>query len=225
MSADFEFPKAFDEDSQPYILFSAFEWSTKGKKDITSETVKENTESIRLPLSINGIGNVISSRWNETDIGRTENLLEGAKSILAQKLKDLGGSFVSRAAFEAGVAQNDFASLVYDGVNLRQFTFTYELIPKSSEESLVLAEIVKAFKRNSLPVYSGWQVLYPNFWNIMIVFPQDKSVIKIKDCVLTNLSDNYFTDTKISFNDGAPPKIDLDLTFKELDHISKNDYL
>jgi len=224
MSADFEFPKNLNEDIQPYILFSAFDWSTKGKKSQSLETAKTNTESIRLPLSANGISSLISNRWNETE-NVTESLVEGAKAALAQKVKSLGGTFATRAAFLAGVAQNDAASLIYDGVNFRQFSFSYELIPSSPEESASLANIIKAFKRNSLPVYEGWKVSYPNFWNVLIVFPQDKSVIKIKDCVLTSINDNYFTDTKIPFHDGAPPKIDLELTFKELDHISKNDYL
>ena len=221
----YTFPKKLDSAIEPYIVFESFDWTTNGKKTQEVEVNRNPIDTIALPMSSNGIISSISNRWEESDINKTENITEGVKAFFASKAKDLGGTLVNRYSYEKGTTINDFMSLVYDGVNLRQFNFTYELIPESAEESQIIRDIVKSFKRNSLATYNQeWQIFYPSFWTIRVVFPQDKNIIKIKDCVCMTITDAYFTDSKMPFNDGSAPKVDLDLTFKELDKVTGSDY-
>ena len=221
----YTFPKKLDSAIEPYIMFQSHEWETKDKKTQDVSTYQTHVDTIALPMSSNGIISSISNRWEESDINRSESLTEGFKAFLASKAKDIGGTLLNRYEYEQGSTINDFMSLVYDGVNLRQFNFTYELIPESAEESEIIRNVVKSFKRNSLATYTQeWQIFYPNFWTIRIVFPQEKNIIVIKDCVCTSITDSYLTDTKIPFHDGSAPKVDLELSFKELDKVSGSDY-
>jgi len=221
----YTFPKKLDSAIEPYIMFQSFEWTTIGKKTQEVEVNRNPIDTIALPMSSNGIISSISNKWEESDIKKTENLTESLKAYGASKAKDLGGIAINRYFYDEGIAINDFMGLVYDGVNLRQFSFTYELIPESAEESEIIKEIIKSFKRNSIGTYTKeWQVFYPKFWTIRVIFPQDKSNIQIKDCVCTSITDAYFTDSKMPFNDGSPPKVDFDITFKELDKLSGEDY-
>ena len=52
-----------------------------------------------------------------------------------------------------GTAINPQATLSFEGVNLRSFSFDWTLYPESKEEALSIKKIIRSIKRNILPKY------------------------------------------------------------------------
>lgn len=223
----YQFPKDLSLDLQPYMIFKAFEWKTRGKQTQNIETIEDtrNSDTIILPISTNGIIDSINNSW-ENAIGLTASSFKdviirniGAKGL--DLLGDLGKYFSARRGFLV----NDHSSLAFTGTEFRQFEFNFTLIPKNSVESNVILEIVKSFKRNSLPEYREWKIIYPNYWNIIIMFPGSKEIIKFKKCILSSFNNSYFGDGIPSIlKDGTPLKTDISLSFNELEKIDRKDY-
>lgn len=220
-----QYPLNLDTNNSAFIMLSAYEWSSKGKSSQSTVINKSVVDTITLPLPNNGITNSISNNWAEEDILKSENLLEGLKASIARKareaLKGLGGRYTLHSR---GETINDFASLMYDGVNMRDFNFSWSLIPNSEEEANEIEDIIIAMKKNCLPEHRGWKILYPNFWKIRLVLPGDLDPITFNDCVLTTLTNTYFEDNKTVFNTGHPTKITLLASFKELDKLDRNNF-
>lgn len=221
----YKYPQKLNSEITPFIMLSAFKWSTKGKKSQSVTSNKSIEDMMVLPLPQNGIINNIANNWTEDNIMRSSDMIEGWKAQGMAKARDflsgIGGRY---HLHKKGQAINDFSSLLYSGVAMRDFNFTWSLVPESKEESIIIRDMIKAFKRNCLPEYSGWRVFYPHFWKIRVVFPGNYEPIIFNDCVLTALTDSYFEEEKYVFNTGHPTKITLMTTFKELDRLNRSQY-
>jgi hypothetical protein len=226
--ANFLFPKDLDVDIQPYMIFNAFSWKAKGisKRSAQVSTTQRVEDSITLPLPTNGIVDSISHNWEEgAGLGGS-----GIKDVLVHKLgakgQDLIGDLGKYYTVRGGYLINDLASLAFTGTHFRNFEFSFTMIPKNVDESNMIDNIVKAFKRNSLPSYQQWKILYPNFWNIIIKFPEDRDIIRIKNCVITATNLSLFADDNSSiFTNGSPHKTELSISLTELQKLDRSDFV
>lgn len=225
--ANYIFPKDLNVDIQPYMIFNSFTWKTKGlsKRSSQISTTQKIVDSIVLPMPTNGIVDSISHNW-EHGVGLdAAGFKELVQRNLGAKALDLVGDLGKYYTSQKGFLINDLASLAFTGTNFRSFEFNFTLMPKNSEESNTIDEIVKAFKRNSLPEYQEWKILYPNFWNVIIKFPQDRDVVKIKKCVATSTNTNIFADgTPTIFTNGAPHKTEVGISLMELQKLDRTDF-
>jgi hypothetical protein len=222
----FQFPKDMRTNIQPYMVFNAFKWSARGKKDQDIQTTQQIQDSIVLPISTNGIIDSISNTW-ESGVGLGAlSFKDAIGRSLISKVTDAFGDLGKYIGSRRGELVNDYASLAFGGTDFRSFEFSFTLMAKNANESIIINDIIKAFKRNSLPAYTQWKIKYPNFWNISIKFPGDKDIIKIKKCVLNNFTSNIFTDGVPSIHpDGTPQKIEISLSFTEFEKIDRNEYI
>lgn len=223
--ASYQFPKDLKLDIQPYMIFKSFKWSMRGKKTQEIRSVQKAEDSVVLPISSNGIVDSINNNWEEgvglADVNLKDVFFRNLISKVTESIGDLGKYISARRGFLV----NDYASLAFTGTSFRNFDFTFTLIPKNSDEANTVIEIVKAFKRNSLPEYREWKILYPNYWNVFIVFPGDKDIVKIKNCVLNSFSTNYFDDGVPTIHaDGTPQKTTITMNFTELQKLDRRDY-
>ena len=223
--AHYQFPKDMKLDSQPYMIFRAFKWSMRGRKTQDIHSVQKGEDTIVLPISTNGVVDSISNNWEEgvgiADVGLKDVFFRNLVSKVADSIGDLGKYISARRGFLV----NDYAGLAFSGTSFRTFEFSFTLIPKNSDEATTILNLVKAFKRNSLPEYQEWKILYPNYWNIFIRFPGDREVVKLKNCVMTTFTSNIFDDgVPTIFSDGTPQKTTLSLGFTELQKLDRRDY-
>jgi hypothetical protein len=129
-----------------------------------------------------------------------------------------------------GATVNDLQSLAFGLTNFREWQFTFKLMPKGERDSQRLAEVIQFFKQQSIADFRGNTVEYPSFFTIKVHFPTgdngkrfDKLLI-FKTSVITNLAVAYLPDGQSFYRDGAPTVVALDMTFKELDRVSKSEY-
>ena len=222
---EYKFPKDINLDIQPYFVFSSFTWSALRKANVDPRSVKTPVDTIILPMTTNGIIDNITHNWEEGAGLNASTFTDVFIKNTINKVVDSFGDLGKYISAEQGAIVNDYAGLAYSGTGFRLFDFTFNLAPKNAAESQMLQNLIKAFKRNSLPEYAGWKILYPNFWHVQIVFPHKKDIVKIKNCVLTSIISSYFPDNNMTIlKDGNPVKQEMTLNFKELQKIDRRDY-
>lgn len=170
------------------------------------------------------------------------NLVDSIRSNF--NVKDLAGGAITAAATDAftsnaifknisasvGIAKNPFLAVMFNQMNLRTFNFQYKLIPKSYEDSVTIAEIIKFFKMAQHPEFGvdfmNNLMKYPNMFEIKLADPElEKLMFKYGMCVLTDVSVNYHAEGQAVYfeKDGkrAPASIMLSLTFREIEMNTK----
>lgn len=126
-----------------------------------------------------------------------------------------------------GMAPNPLREQIFQGVNFRTFSFTYDFYPKSSSESNAIKEIIKTFKKKMHPEYKFDKYIYKypdEFCITLYSGGSTKFLPKIKPCVLSDLHVNYAPlGSFVSTRDGSPVKTSLTLVFKELGLLTKKE--
>jgi hypothetical protein len=207
--------------------------------------------------SINPLATALGSA-GETAIG--EGLVEGFNELLNQgdqALEELARStsigaiqtaFVNEAikaatgsglGFQqslsrfAGVRFDQNVELTFSGMQLRNaHVFSFQLSPRSDDESLVIKEIIRTLKVNMTPKKnvdgsnSSVFIGAPNLFEISYMKGKKRHpyLNTFKTCALTGLSVNLSPDGYSTYWDGAPVSMNLSLSFQELTPIYQEDY-
>jgi len=114
----------------------------------------------------------------------------------------------------AGAIANPHPSIFFQGVNLREYNFTWKLIPRSKPEADTIKKVIRKIKKECLPKKDGNYLTYPKLVEPRIEngkFGQDykKSFVK-------SISINYSGEgTSAFFVDGNPVSIVLTLGLQE----------
>jgi len=126
---------------------------------------------------------------------------------------------------QAGVAPNSHLSVLFDGVGFRNFTFQYRFIPKNASEAQELKLIIQELQRAmypSLPSDNKFLFHYPDEFLIDFASAIDSNLFKMKRTVMTNMNVNYNGDgVPRFFEDGKPVVIDMSMTFREVEIVTK----
>jgi len=123
-------------------------------------------------------------------------------------------------------ALNPFKEVLFESVDFRTFQFRYRFFPKSRQESDTVFDIIKKFKFHMHPEMSKDKLffIYPAEFVIEYnYFDGPNSYFhKLKPCALENMEVTYGGQESFSsFKDGHPTEINMSLTFKELEIITK----
>lgn len=137
-----------------------------------------------------------------------------------------------------GVVLNPNLELLFNGVELRAFSFNFTMNPRSSEEARAIKRIINVFKRRmaaksrpesfNTPASQGLFIGAPDIF--LLKFQQGTNLhpflFLMKPCALRNVTVNYTAGSNrfISYEDGTPAQIALGLQFQELDPVYAEDY-
>ena len=143
-----------------------------------------------------------------------------------------GSQLVSRAT---GQVFNPNLELLFQGVNLRSFPFTFEFFPRNQKEAEVVKQIIKtlkmsmAAKKNSTnDAQSGIFISAPRVFQLHYMKGRNEHPFlnKFLPMALTSMNLSYTaSNTYSTFYDGTPTHIKMDLVFKELNPIYFEDYV
>lgn len=135
-------------------------------------------------------------------------------------------------ARQTGGIMNPNMELLFNGVTLRSFKFSFKMTPRDKTEGEVIKKIIRNLKINMAP-----QTLQINNKNNFIRTPNvfklsymqgsipHPFLHKFKICALTDMAVNYTGEgLYATYSDATPISIILDLTFKELEPIYDTDY-
>lgn len=143
----------------------------------------------------------------------------------ADTLGDVAGQYIK-------AIPNPHVAAIFNGVNLRQFHFTWTFAPRNPAESQELKRIINTLRQNSLPAFSstGTAVLQYPFLCFAELHPwagtPGDELIKFKPAFLTQIVINSSPNGIPSFFAGTdlPTFIKLDLTFLETEYFTSDDY-
>lgn len=139
---------------------------------------------------------------------------------------------VSRAT---GAVMNQNVELLFNGIQLRQpYTFGYDLVPRSKEESDRVKDIIRTFKKEMTPAKGsqentagGFFIKSPNVFKLTYMSggKPHPFLHKMKPCALTSMSVNYTgAGTYATYSDATPVHMQLALQFQELSLVYAEDY-
>ena len=206
---------------------------------LPSQTLQETFQNDYSELSMTdtlgmlGMGLEAGSSLLETFNG-TEGAGKDLRPYIVRAIGDaIGGkaSQASEALIQAGgYATNPQLEILYKGSKFRTFDFRFEMMPRSRKEADEILEIVRKLKYHAAPEYRQGQGRFwvpPSFFDININFgmvENERIPMKLSTCVLTgiDLDMSSGADQMISFSDGGPVQIQMQLRFTELEIMHKS---
>ena len=149
-------------------------------------------------------------------------------------------------ARQTGNILNPNMELLFDGVTLRSFKFSFKLTPRNKDEATAVKKIIRTLKINMAPGYSQEGFDGKSGINIKNLYLSTPKIFeltymkggsdhpflhKFKQCFLTDMSVNYTGEgTYATYGGlpkdggGTPVSMVMDLGFKELEPIYAGDY-
>jgi hypothetical protein len=141
----------------------------------------------------------------------------------------LGNQIEGGVSVATGTAVNPHTALLFNGVNLKNFSFTWNLSPRNEDEMNSISDIISTLKINSLPSYKGISgaggslsrglLTYPNVVFMYFVGLDPRHYFKFKPMMITNVAVDYSPNGNV-LNRGskgsAPAFVNLVLQFTEM---------
>ena len=169
--------------------------------------------------------------------------LKAAGSGIFNKLKAAAPAGTAAVfAINTGSIITPRMELMFEGIQRRTFSFNFTFLPKSEQEAEIVEQIVFQFKYHMASNYGGLgggadgvrAMEIPDFFNIRYMFggedgdlgpkKENMHLNLIKQCVLTSAGVEYGSDQYKSYAGGRPQTTKLNLSFSELEIITK-DYI
>jgi len=132
---------------------------------------------------------------------------------------------------QSGLAYNPKKEQIFKGVDFRTFNFEYQFAPRDEKEAREVMDIIKQFKLHMHPEYDdkdNFLFIYPSEFDIYYYAGEDENMNlhRHTTCVLQEMTVDYTPNGAFStFADGTPTQINMNLVFKELAILTKEQIL
>jgi hypothetical protein len=207
-------------------------YSDDSLNGIVASVVKQVDTTMNIDLSRSDIGSeLFKASGGFAGILQNKDVKDLVlRSLAAQAANIFGGNVTPDQilARQQGDIFNPNMELLFNGVTLRSFKFSFKMTPRSEEEGKQVKSIIKTLKKNMAPNYVDTTYLKtPNVFELKykkggIDHP---FLHKFKQCALTDININYTGENVYAtYGDATPVSMIMDLTFKELEPIYNQDY-
>lgn len=161
------------------------------------------------------------------------SLLQGAsediKKVFAAGIAERAAGTKGLLTRVTGGIVNPNMELLFEGPQLRGFTFAFTMSAREEKESQVIRNIIRFFKQGMSVkrASTGLFLKSPNTFEIKYMSNNKEHpwINKIKECALTSCTVNYTpAGNYATYADGAMTQYEMSLTFSELEPIYDDDY-
>ena len=182
--------------------------------------------------------------FQDKDFDKVSEMILGTGGAALEKiLKDSGSSIAeaftgAEGGYELfnkifGRSANPYLEVLFQGPELRQFTYNFTFAPKSKEEQDEVKKIIECFRFHQAPERRSDHNLFlglPAEFDIHYMYSgsspnsnahENDYYNKIATCVLQNVSVDYTPGKVASHQEGAPVLIKMSLQFLETEMITK----
>jgi len=161
-------------------------------------------------------------------------VVDKAASFVGQESLNTGPAISA----ELGVVVNPRKEQMFQGVSFRSFDFKFNLFPRTKKEAETAANLIKMFRFHAYPELSanGAFLNFPSEFGIKFYSSnltdaenpplpyENKNLPKLHRCFLEKIDTNYTPDEIYrSFADGSPIRVEISLSFKESQYVTRND--
>lgn len=165
----------------------------------------------------------------------------GQDALTTFAINMIPGANISFSEFQArtrGIVLNPNMEFLFNGPELRQFSFFYTFVARNPQEGEVIKQIIRTFKqsmspRSNIDVFGSDQLFgaflqSPDIFKIRYMSGNKEHPFlnKFKFCALTNMEVNYNAagEGYVSYEDGTPVIMTMGLSFSELTPVYNEDY-
>ena len=174
---------------------------------------------------VGALGNAVNAILNESVGNASRDVMYLLRSALPN-----GISQVTDRAL--GSTVNPRASLAFEGVELKQHSFNWTLIPKNERDSEIIRAIIRTLKQNSLPTYQTFAgtnfkayLRYPSIVDIYLLGVNSDYFMKFKSSMIRSVNVEYGSTGIVSIvKGGKPGNVTLNIELVELDIHTAEDY-
>jgi hypothetical protein len=181
--------------------------------------------------------------WGEEELGS----IFGAGGEAATNSGAAGTNIGTQAAVMKGLELNPAKGLLsalykaapnprkeqlFKSMEFRRFSLNYQFAPRSRQEADNVKRIINTFKFYMHPEFQNnlnkMLYLFPSEFDIVYYYgdKEHPHLNKISTCVLTDLQVNYSPNGQFStFADGMPTQINVQMSFLEMETLSKERFL
>jgi len=199
-------------------------------------------------LAMSGL-DIVSELRNRDFQGAAEKIFGVGGTLITEAAKKLATAGIETFTGSEGIQQsidkafgqtlNPYIEVAFSSTGMRTFDYTFKFAPKSKEETDEVQAIIQLFRFHMLPEMKSSAHRYltlPSTFDIHYMWQsgidergytspmarENSFYNKIATCVLTNVDVNYTPNGQVqSFADGAPTQIDMSLSFKETEMMTK----
>lgn len=167
----------------------------------------------------------------------SQNAKVAGGTALGSKVLNMAGFQVEAESILAragGIVPNSNLELLFGGPSLREFTFTYRMSPRSSDEAREIKQIIRSFKQGMAARKIEGQAGAPSYYlstpNVFKLTYKTGDVAisgmnKFKICALTGFTVNYVPDGQwAAYEGGQPVSYLVSMNFQELEPLYETDY-
>ena len=169
-----------------------------------------------------------------TEAGRAAQTVAGAfgdnKKALAAVIAGMAAGGQDLLTRTTGAIANPNMELLFNGPELRTFSFQFLLAPRSQEEAKTIIQILRFFKQGMAPIRTKSRLFLKSPHTFQLSYRnsrgQDhKYLNKFKECALANFGVNYTPNGNYStYEDGVMTAYQMTMTYRELNPIYNDDY-
>ena len=211
-------------------------------KDATSVGYN-NAEMGVIGAAAAGAADVVTALRKGDLSGLASTLGTAAKDLLTTAGLGLGSEFLgtlagvdpeglkgfAKKAF--GQASNPYMEVLFEGVEMRTFTYNFTFSPRNKEETEDVKKIISMFRFHMMPELNGGSSAFmtlPSTFDIHYMYQvtpdesnENNYYTKIATCVLKGCDVDYTPNGVKSFASGAPTQITMSLSFQETEMLTK----
>ena len=194
------------------------------KKNTGGEAIKALTSG-----AVNKAGGLLSDEMTASAIN--SSLAAAAINTIVPNANIQGTGVFTR---QTGAVLNPNMELLFGGVQLRSFSFDFDLVPRDEQESNVIKKIIRTFKKSMNAKNSsgddkstGLFIKSPDVFKLTYKTGRrnHEFLHKFKPMALLNMGVNYTgAGTYATYDNTAPVHMKINLSFQELNPIYSEDY-
>ena len=166
----------------------------------------------------------------ETTLNALDQVATGIKQMGTAALDAIAPGAKHVMALNEGRVITPRMELMFKGIGRRNFSFEFSFLPKSEPEAIAVEKIIHKFKFHMASNYTTGaegvrKMDIPDHFQIKYMYhnAENLHLNRISTCVLKGLDVNYGGDRFVAYGDGRPQATKINLTFEELEIITKDD--
>ena len=200
--------------------------------DIPQQLQAMGADMAKAMSGMGGTGATITSLGTRIAESNSGDAASTAMYLLQKYLPDNIGKSVNLAA---GQVLNPRETIAFEGVQLKQHSFTWDLYPSNKKDSARIQDIIKHMKaailpktRNLGPADKGIKsafLQFPQVCKIYLIGINENFYMKFKPAMVTNMTVDYGAGGNLAIMaGGVPAGVSISITLQELQIETAHDY-
>lgn len=175
-----------------------------------------------------GLGDVMDSAGRSISGASNQSLINSVFDIASVLPGGFDSTSQDLARSFSGITPNPHLTLLFEGVNLKTYSFQWKVSPRSQQDADTLNRIIRRIKGRSLPSIlevagANYALQYPDLVKVSIVGA--KQLESTDFAFIERVSVNSSVGNSIAFyKDGQPVENTISIEIKEIDIRTREDY-